>query len=201
MKRILFFVVIAATMMSCKKGEVTTETACIDLADYDTITDVYRKADWLKKNGKYVCQDTLNNSSERDHFVVDASVFTPTSGRTLTINWGDIKTLMKDDIYENYITFEIDSLDNINKITTTERYTKNPFCFSMPLFRGIDKKMTLDDSSEFLFTSANLGTTPAIFFKITKDLSRPNSDFAYYDFSDEPKKTSDGNLSNKKSPL
>ena len=211
MKRILFFVITSLCVIGCKdeKKVITTQVTsekppivgCTDLSRYDLLNDVEEKAEWLRKNGANVCQDELNYRARKDHFVNDASIFSPTSGNPLVVKWSQIKLLIKKDIYENYITFDIDSHNNIKTITTKTRYTKYPYCFSMPLFRGIDKEMMLTDDSEFTFMTAHVGSTPAIFFKVTKDISRPNTDFAYYDFSDEPKKTPDGNLLNVKSPL
>lgn len=211
MKRILFFLMLGATITGCndKAGKeaaediatdsTAVETAkmagnkvnCRDLTDYDAIdsTDVEQRAEWLQKYGNDVCKEILWASVFREHTVNPSNFSLRQGASTVTKTWAEMKYLMDNKGYERYITFDIDINHNINDVITTTTYSRYPFCFSTALFESINDSMSLTDQSEFTFYPAKRGLVNALYFKVVKkdNLGNQVGNPAYFDISDNPK--------------
>lgn len=217
MKKIIFSIICVISLFSCKETKegqtqelgnelnkqslVNTQTDdCIDLSEYNTLTTVEDKAQWLRVKGAKVCPDLLHQSSEQDHNIINTGLITRHPGVKMKKTWAEIKSMMGTHVYDKYIEVVV-SNNNVVNIRKVDHYDKTSFCFSMPLFRGIARKFAnmsnpLLDTDEFVFTSSTIGSKPAVLIEVTRN----NVTLRYYDFSDEPKKVGDI-LSNKKSPL
>lgn len=192
------------TMVGCKKfdGDNNGEGCdCLNFNFYDQQTTIQDKADWLYKYGRFICPDLLNATAEHTH-EIDASIATRLNTTTQTLSWTQIKSLMQNHVYEYYIKCHTDNSGNINLVNAATPYQESGNCFSMPLFRGIHKKYTLNDKDKFEFMSATTGNATTgikkiVMFSITRyGQTQP---FISYDYSDRPDKRKVS--TDKKSPL
>ena len=208
MKRILYVLAVVA-LSGCNpkkenKEHINSEPisskisdTCKTLDDYRVLTNMEDKIKWLRDHGREVCQDILNVAAEDAHFLQFVPV--RVSNVTMTKTWGEIKGMMGTDVYENYIrVIKNPTNHDILSIKKQSSYDQNSFCFSMPLFRGINKKYSLNDNDVFEFQSVKIDNTIVVAFTIIRQGN--NVPLSYYDYSDKPDKK-ENTSTDEKSPL
>ncbi len=199
-------------MMGCKDKEETPTTdsgrqqkqvseckqECLSLEEYEKLSTLLEKAEWLTKYGKAVCEETLHESTQKTHELKVGDFTTATNGG-LVKNWEYIKNLTQTySVYAKYVSFEIDIPNKqIKDLKIVDTFDDTIPCYSLALFRSIAKKNNYNNISfEFLFAEVNTGGE-TIIIKVA------NSDgtISYFDYSDEPRLIENQVASKEKSPL
>ncbi|GLB51658.1 hypothetical protein NBRC110019_06970 [Neptunitalea chrysea] len=168
LKYLLFSTCLLLVIYSCCENKKPNNTStlvtpkaasCSDLTDYKNITRVSDKADWLKKNGKNVCPDLLYSTTLIEHMVSVNNYRVTVDNQTtpLSIPFKAIKdSIGNHKFYEYYLNFYIkDNKVTFRKLT---KFDENQNCYSIVLFKAIEKYMNLDVRSKIEFKSAKIET-------------------------------------------
>ncbi|MES2486065.1 MAG: hypothetical protein V4581_09005 [Bacteroidota bacterium] len=187
MKKILFVICITMTMVGCKEcpecventSTQQTSKACIGLSDYRSLSTIEEKAQWLRDNGKNVCEDTIYQSTIDIHSIPTTATIVRATGNSLNMSWQNINTFISSTLYNGYVAFDFDSSNNITNIKLIPVYNKNITCYSVPLLKSIARKNSFTNVSMIEFYNATVNSKPTVIIKAGTT--------SLYDFSDEPR--------------
>lgn len=210
MKKLALVAALVLTLVSCKQKEsspnpqvdtpAVTKPAvavsqpanplCDTLAHLQTETEIN---DFIKKHYDELCNGTLDEcilpiheieSTKYDSLVKDYWVTrTPL---VKTMSWSDVKALVGDRCYPDYIGFKIVN-EQITNLTVVNQFSTTETCYSMPLFRAIERLKVLSNTDKFTFTLAKIcGKTKVVF-----SVEKKTGDMYYFDISDNPTKKGD----------
>ncbi|WP_309640699.1 hypothetical protein [Flavobacterium sp.] len=188
MKRIIGLLVVILALQGCKKNQETTAplpllkaTDCITLLDYDKLKTNQEKADWLVKQGSLVC-DSILYPRETEHEVLATDVSVPTSANPYTMSWRAFQTLIGTTVYEKYVGFELDSINNVTKVLMVPKYSETVTTYSVPLFRSVGIKYQFSETTNLEFVTATVKDESKVVIRF-KDQSGM---FVYYDMGAKP---------------
>lgn len=158
-----------------------TESNCITLAQYDSLSTKEEKVEWLRSSGKLVC-DSILYAREEEHRVSTEAVTVPPGTIPLVMKWSDFQELVGTVVYENYVGFELDSIGNVTKLRLVPVYSETVDTYSVPMHKSIASKykFTSESKLEFLQVKISGALQVVIRFKDEKD------DYVYYDVSNIP---------------
>jgi len=161
---------------------------CLTFDEYNNEDTVEKKAEWLRKYGRAVCD--LYSIVEKSHTIKNATV-EETPERELTLTWKTIADTIGSYDYEKYVAFNLDSKGNIISIKLIPQFVYDAPCYSIPLLRGIKQARSLSDTDKVAFKGAKVGLGPKLSSTIiikVKGIS--------YDYSDEPKRLDEERILN-----
>ena len=188
MKRTIWLLFVFLALQGCKKNQERTAplplldvTDCITLADYDTLSTNSERAEWLVSQGGLVC-DSILYAREIIHEVAAADVKLPPNAKPYIMNWADFESVIGTTIYENYVGFELDSVNDVKKVLLVPAYVETGNTYSVPMFRsiGIRFKFTASSILEFFVALVKDESKIVIRFK------NENGVYVYYDVTSQP---------------
>jgi hypothetical protein len=175
-----------------KLDKATALLNCSPLDEYYKILGLRERADWLKKNGVDVCEDTLKEAILRDHKVVK-----PLSNLTgkYVITWGELKPIIDTYKYEYYLNVEYIE-EKIIGVKRVDNYLSDDdgvyYRFSAALINFLEEEYVKDENSEFQFSFATIDNSAerAVVIQVN---GNPGSEQSanvtpYFDYSTDPKK-------------
>jgi hypothetical protein len=129
----------STTTVDTTNQTIQAKPACIDLSDYNKLSDQKDKVNWLKSNGKNVCSDILKEKVKKEHTVTSLSdfilMYDPSKPAT-KYSWNEIKNIIgTNQFYDNWINCKIDSKNNV--ILSMGDFTDLNSCYSIPLLENI----------------------------------------------------------------
>jgi hypothetical protein len=197
MKKCTLILMVILTIVACEKKEKvdnpatntnsdqkTLNVKCITLEEYDTITDIDRKAKWLQKKGDRVCKDIIEAAVLNIH-EVKGDVLDKKGAHF--ISWGKLKDTIKDHGYDAYLSVAVDSnKQKIDSLHMVPEYRNGTYCFSTALIRSLAKKYAKgDDNAKFQFSLAIVNNKSKRSME-TVVVIQVNGAPYYYDYSTEP---------------
>lgn len=211
MKKLLLIVGMIFTLVSCnpkesndkKEANDSTATAttttvavggkernplCIELGRLQTQEERER---WIEMHREALCDGTLYECILQEHKVDFEKYYglvkdywgirTP---KYKPVTWLEIKKLIGDKCYPNYVGFEISGQDEILGLRMLTAFNDGETCYSPALFRAVDRLLGgLKDTDEFTFTLAKVGGEDRVVFHISDKITGITS---FYDISDNP---------------
>jgi hypothetical protein len=188
MKKIIVTFVVILAVFSCKKKEdapapetMMKAASCITLEDYDKLTTNEERAAWLRDSGSLVC-DTILYPREIIHAVPNGDVAIPSGSKGFIVSWDNFKTLIGTTIYEEYVGFELDSVNNVSKVIMVPKYLETDATYSVPLFRSIDELYKFNDKTELEFIRVLIKDESRIAIRFKNE----EGGFVYYDLYNNP---------------
>lgn len=212
MKKTVLIMLFSVAIIGCKKekpidgsGEnIQTDAIPEKVCDNDLVTELYNlkndsaRQDWLKQHGAELCALDLQDCILSLHDIEDAETFkkfanahqeNSTTIRYYDKTWKQIKDVIANDsCYDSYVSFDITSptLD-LKKVGL---FSSEATCYSIPFFKGLEKKYKLAENDTIHFTKAIINVKiengekekEKVIFKITKN----GMEVGYYDLSDFP---------------
>lgn len=152
-------------------------------------------ADWLKRNGRFICFNETHKIIEDAHKIKDQNVIDVierSSPAYTEFSLGQIKQKIVEkggnfdfDRYYCYLTFT-NSQGRID-FDLLNDFDSDKNCYSIPLLRGIVLKNNFNDATIFEFAETQVNTKTTIIIRVLIDSSSIPIKYDYYDYSDEPK--------------
>jgi len=200
MKKILFFVCMAAAMVGCDKKTTAVESAN-DSATGDSIS-IQEKAP---------CPDPINNTIRRyatqwcaEDATVDHSIPSVNfdkafndkwgSGSNILykkISWGSLQSIIGNyTCYEKYLQFNYDAGATSNASITpmiVDCFSVSPPCYSISLIKSIAQKNNMQSSDDFEFSLGIINNKEGVIFRA----KNAHGTFDTFDVSHWPKSLKD----------
>lgn len=196
MKKCTLILMVLLAIAACKKmdktagpdtskaDQETVDTKCITLKEYDTITNLHRKVQWLKKKGDKVCDSILEEAVLKIHEVKGA---VSNKKGTYVISWKGLKDTIKDHKYDYYLSVEVDTVnEKIISLRMVPNYLDEKYCFSTALIRSLSKNHgKQDNNAKFQFSLAKIDNKSKRAAETVVVIQVNGTPF-YYDYSTEP---------------
>lgn len=183
MKNLFLSLFVFMFLVSCKESKnLVSKQDCIGLEEYNELKTVDEKAEWLRNNGKSVCENILNEGIKNSHTVKISDITSTNNNSSYTIKWKDIEPLIGNYFYDRYVTFDIVN-DKIRGLKLISKFRADIPCYSIPFIKYLNKEHSLNPESEIEFKLAEIFKSEKVII-LVKDTS--NTIFIY-DYSDEPK--------------
>ncbi len=153
-------------------------------------------ADWLKKNGRFICFDDTHGFIEEAHKIKQQTTINQIEQSNLIYTSYSLKAI-KDKILAKGANFDFDRYFCYLTLTRNENqivfdllndYDSNRNCYSIPCLRSIVLKNNFSDDTLFEFAEAIIDGNTTIIFRVKTNSPLSIEGYDYYDYSDEPKR-------------
>ena len=191
MRKFALIAIVLSLMVSCQKKQSEnpkslmknqSNSTCINLEDYEKLTDIKDKVDWLKEYGELVCKDTLNEAILAAH-EIDTSDIENLHPVGFSINWKTLREFIEPNFYNAYLSFTLNGTSDVTAIKLVPDFSETVPCYSVPFILYLGEKEGLNDACSIEFRTGNL-KAETVLLVITKDES--NNIINYYDASGNP---------------
>lgn len=201
MKRIIFVLVTSLVLLSCKNEKepvieeaVTATTTAERNPICDELTNIQDQEElqiWINNHQTELCDGTLfecvlkqHNVNFKEFYKMINDYWKGKEPDFKSFTWLEIKNKIENKCYPDYLGFFVDSNKKITDLKIMTKFTTSETCYSIPLFRAIDKHNNgLKDSDEFVFTRGIVNGQEKIIFYIENKVSKI---VEFYDISDNP---------------
>lgn len=133
-------------------------------------------ADWLQKNGDFICYEESNETIENTHEI--PRVHAHNTINFVGIRWEDLQNKMISlgiNNYDSYVIIDVDQLNNKLNFTKTLKHDTTKNNFSFPFLKSVAVVNKLNNNDLYMF-----GET------ISNQLILKIKDVKYYDITDYP---------------
>ncbi len=198
MRKIVVLLIAVLAFVGCKESSVKTKKEdiqkkvtknpkCDELSRLKTDEEIKL---WIDQNKDELCDGTLfecileaHKISFQDYYIMVKDYWKLANPKYKSFTWLEIKNKIQDRCYPDYLGFKIDNNNDITDLKITS-FTTTETCYSIPLFKAIDKiNNGLKDTDEFFFTKGLVGGKEKIIFFID---NRSLNNIFFLDISDNP---------------
>ncbi len=163
MKKILIFIPVLWIIFACKneakKAETSTDSVAVEqktamqitdsltLENFRQLTDVQKQIEWLQANGSMVYTQELNKYFIENHLVnyTDPIKDGFKNAEKTSFTWANFQEIFEGFMFEKFVKFN-GSNRNL-ELTLVDTFDKNDLNYCIPLFKAIQKKYNLTETS------------------------------------------------------